>query len=194
MLLGRRTRCIACGRVFMAGETPPPAEPPGYPVRLDDEEVPTAPPPLSRGLPRHQLPLCPRCHRPVGWEVSMCPHCGHLFADESPGQAPPWTHPWSLRRDGERHRGKLIDTLGAVSLLCGFFAWCLPFVGSAVALATGIPALVMASADLDRMREGLIDPEGRPSTEMGRDKARGGVVLAILAGTFYVFVFIAQWH
>jgi hypothetical protein len=187
LLLGRRTRCIACGQTFVAGEQPPPGQPAGYPLRPEEEDAPPPRPPLSAaGLPRHRLPLCPRCHRPAGWEELACPHCGHLFEPEVPTGAPAWAR----RRDGEPHRGRLIDTLGSVSLLCGTLGMCVPVLGPLVALGTGIPALVMAGNDLERMRQGLRDPEGRRDTELGRNKAIVGVVVAVLAAVFTVLFYV----
>ncbi len=177
LLLGKRTRCIACGQTFLAGEPPPPTQPTAYPLQPDDEDVP-APPPSHQapGLPRHRLPLCPRCHRPSGWQELACPHCGHQFEPETVSQVPPWAR----RRDGRPHRGRLIDTLGSISLLCGSVGLCITPLGPVLALATGIPALVMASRDLEQMRQWLRDPDGRRETEMGRNKAVVGVVGAVL--------------
>jgi hypothetical protein len=192
MLLGKRTRCIACGSVFLAGEQPLPPEPTGIPLQPDDEDLPSGRlpgmdvPGPQHGLPRHHLPLCPRCHRPVGWEASACPHCGHLFEPEDPRNLPPWPR----RRDGEPHRGKMIDTLGSVSLMCGTVGMCLLFIGPAVALATGIPAIVMAYHDLERMQKGLTDPDGRRETELGRNKAIVGVVIAVLVAIFSVIAIV----
>ena len=53
-------------------------------------------------------------------------------------------------------------------------------VGPLIALATGIPALLMASRDLEKMQKCLRDPEGRRETELGRNKAIVGVVGAVL--------------
>ena len=185
LLLGKRVRCIACSRVFLAGEEPPPVEAPGYPLQPDDEDASPVPPSQARGLARLRLPLCPRCHRPVGWEVPNCPHCGHLFEEDSTLPAP-----WPGRRDGEAHRGNLINTLGSVSLMAGTLGLCLPPLGHLIALGTGIPALVMARRDLERMRQGVLDPEGRLLTELGRNKSIVGVVLAVLCAVFCVLLIV----
>jgi hypothetical protein len=184
-VLGRRTRCIACGHVFRAGEPgdPPPAEPISYPLVPPEREEPPAPPPsLEHGPARYRMPLCPRCCRPVSWQEPLCPHCGHLFDPEVPDAQPPWAR----RRDGEPHRGPLIVNLGTISLMGGTFGVCLPGVGALVALAAGIPALVMAGHDLQLMREGVMDPEGLGLTERGRNYAVVGVVLAVLFAVFCV--------
>jgi hypothetical protein len=188
-ILGRRTRCIACGQVFRAGEQAerPPAEPISYPLAPGDEDdVPAAPPPQLRGPARYRMPLCPRCHRPAGWQEPLCPYCGHLFAPEVADEQPPWAR----RRDGEQHRGTLIDNLGTLSLLGGTVGACLPGVGALLALATGIPALVMAGNDLKQMQQGVMDPDGHAATERGRNKAVVGVVLAVLFAVFFVLFIV----
>lgn len=188
-LLGQRTRCIACNHVFVAGvEVPPPAAaaPETYPLWPQGEDQPAGPGSRlrTRGLPRHELPLCPRCHRPAPWEALVCPHCSHLFEPES-ARVDPWD-----RRDAEPHRGKLIDALGSIALLAGTFGVCLGGLGALVALAAGIPALVMASHDLDLINRGLMDLEGRRDTVMGRNKARVGVVCAVVLGGLFVLFMV----
>jgi hypothetical protein len=189
--LGCRTRCIACGTSFLAqagqASVPSPLAEGRYPLQpLDEELSPPKPPTPERGLPRHRIPLCPGCHRPVGWQALACPYCGHLFDPldaerQMEGKA---------RKDGEAHRGGLIDTLGSVSLAVGAMSFCLVGLGPAVALGTGVPAVAMANRDLDRMRTGMVDPAGRLATEHGRNKAVVGVVLALLTGLFWLLVFL----
>ena len=70
---------------------------------------------------------------------------------------------------------------------------CGPFtlgLGLVAALATGIPALVMAKHDLEQMNANLLNPEGRRATEMGRNKALVGVVLAVLFGVGVVLFLV----
>ncbi len=190
--LGRRTRCIACSFVFVAEPGPPPAlasDP--LPLRPVGEEAPSEPPFRHHGMPRHRLPLCPGCSRPVSWDVQACPFCGHLFdlldTPDRTREAPP-------RFDGEQHRGGLIDTLGTVSLLAGFLALCTGPIGLLVALGTGIPAWVMASQDLPKMALGVVDPEGRNSTKTGRRKAIVGLVLGVVFGLFFLLVFSEKFN
>src|SRR5207248_6473007 len=109
-----------------------------------------------------------------------------LFEAEGASRIPPWAH----RRDSERHRGQLIDSLGTASLLGGTVGACLPGLGIVVALTTGLIALVLAGRDLDRIRQGVIDPEGQRLTEMGRNKAIVGVVLAVLFAVFCVIALV----
>src|SRR5262249_48796029 len=148
-LLGRRTRCIACGNTFVASDAPAvpfPEEPSTYPLRPDPEA--DAPPPRrvdwQRGPSRHRLPLCPRCHRPAEWAAPPSPPGSHWLATDD-RTAPP---AWQRRRDGEDHRGPLIDSLGTICLTCAVMGLCTAGLGVLVALCTGIPAVVMAGSDL----------------------------------------------
>jgi hypothetical protein len=180
--LGLRTRCIACEDTFVAQAVLQPED--YYPlVPSDNDLVPPRPTPPQRGRPRHQLPLCRGCHRPVAWDAADCGHCGHLFATEG-GQEPP-----EFRRDGESHRGELIDRLGGLSLAFGCLTVGLGPVGLLVALATGLPALWMASRDLKRMTSGLVDPAGHTLTDWGRSKAGVGVTLSVVLGVFWGLLF-----
>ena len=81
------------------------------------------------------------------------------------------------------HRGTLILVLGILSLVgCGFFA--------------GIPAVIMGNGDLKKMDAGVIDPEGRQLTNIGRIlgivslvlTALGCVVWALMLGVFGIGV------
>lgn len=189
--LGKRTRCIACGSTFVAEPGPAPSlpeAPDSYPLHPQDKEQhkEESRSLKQRGLPRHRLPLCPGCHRPVGWEVLACPYCGHLFDPLDVKR--PLTD--ARRRDGEMHRGGTIDTLGTVSLLGGVLALCTGPLGVLVALGTGIPAWVMASGDLPQMQSGVVDPEGRIPTEYGRNKAVVGIVLGMLFGLFWLLLLL----
>lgn len=160
-----------------------------FPLRPAEQPAPSAAPPLQKkGMPRHQLPLCPGCSRPVDWEVFACPHCGHLF-DPTDGRS---RHGLPVRHDGENHRGGLIDTLGTVCLLAGVIALCTGPIGFLVALLTGVPTLVMAGHDLPRMTTGIVDPEGRSSTLAGQRKAIVGVVLGLLFGLFSLLFYLGM--
>jgi hypothetical protein len=195
-LLGKRLRCASCGKEFTADEErPAEAAPTTLPLRHDpeDDEDNPAPPPLPqvRGLPRHRLPLCPRCHRPVGWHDPYCPHCGNAFEHESPAGIPGSP----MRRDTEGHRGALIDRLGTFSMLSVTLGLCVlgPF-SVVVALAVGIPTLVMADHDLRKMREHLMDDAGLKATELGRSKALASLVLAVVLALFFVLAIVELYR
>jgi hypothetical protein len=52
----------------------------------------------------------------------------------------------------------------------------------------------MARNDLEQMRTGRIDPQGRGKTDMGRVKALVGVILTLLCGLFFVLFFVELFH
>ena len=164
MQLGRRVRCIGCERTFVAGEPAPIPEPTTYalgPGEVIDEE----PEVVERRVEpaRHRQPLCPKCHRPVGWKDECCLHCGHLFDPEDAEDRASW----QSRRDALPHRSKLIGRLGGYAFFGGCLATCTGILGALFALGCGIPAVWMAQQDLAGMADGRIDPAGKEATEEG---------------------------
>jgi hypothetical protein len=127
------------------------------------------------------MPLCPLCHRPVSWEALVCPYCGHLFDPEDAHQR---DERFPFRRDASAHRGKLIETLGTITLFGGALTFCTGGIGMVLALCTGVAALLMARHDLAQMKTGIVDPQGKSLTEYGQNKAIIGLVLALLFGLF----------
>jgi hypothetical protein len=98
------------------------------------------------------------------------------------------------RRDARPHRGGLVDLLGTISMLAGIMALCTGPVGITISLATGIPALVMARNDLEQMRLGTVDSQGIGKTDMGRLKARVGLLCAMLFGLFFFLYILDKYH
>jgi hypothetical protein len=196
MMLGQRTRCIACATVFVASADPTPLPRPASPPESSRGQRRSASTPLPTGDNRRapiasdRLPLCPNCHRAVSWEVTQCPHCAHLF-DPIDGVR---RVGWEGRRDAGPHRAGLIDALGTISLIAGVLSFCTGPVGMLVWLVTGIPALVMARNDLEQMRRGTIDPSGRGRTDTGRVKAIIGLILMALLGSFFLLWFFEKIH
>lgn len=129
-------------------------------------------------------PLCPRCHSSVGWDAESCCVCGQTLA---PVAAEDDRGP---RRDSLPHRADLIGLLGTLSLIAGSLTLCTCGLGAGLALATGIPALVMARRDLRGMAKGRIDPTGLEETEAADDRARLGVLFALLAAAFWGCVMV----
>lgn len=189
--LGKVTRCIACDHRFTAHAESstliPAGQAPTYPVRAE-ELAPASSPPAAqpKGAARHRLPLCPACHRPVGWEALACPYCGHLFDPLDPEEAEKYLR----RRDREDHRGRLIHFLGGISLAFGTLSLCVPIAGTLLAMGFGVGTLILAQRDLQRMQTGLVDPTGRPQTERGRIMALVGIVLGLLLGLVWVFLIV----
>ncbi|OWK36164.1 Polyribonucleotide nucleotidyltransferase [Fimbriiglobus ruber] len=83
------------------------------------------------------------------------------------------------RRGGnyEPHRGVLILVLGILSfVLCGIF--------------TAIPAWIMGKADLQKMDEGIMDPEGRSMTNIGKILGMISCILTLVVMGFYCVIFV----
>ena len=89
---------------------------------------------------------------------------------------PPTTHgtaPGGL----EPHRGPLIRVLGILSLtLCTFF--------------TGIPAWIMGKSDLEKIKGGMMDPEGVGPTKAGMICGMICCILTLVCGGFYLLIII----
>jgi predicted Zn finger-like uncharacterized protein len=190
-LLGRRVRCIGCQHTFVAaaGQAPPPPArremPPlprlAVPPRIDDEDA----------VASEGGPFCPGCGRRIGWRDSFCPHCGEELEPED-GPRPSWRRPADLvRRDYEPHHGRLILGLGNLSMIVGGLALCSFGIGAVVSVPVGILAWLMANRDLERMRDGLMDPSGKSQTLTGRTGAIAGVILGVIFSAFYALLYLA---
>lgn len=175
LFLGQYTRCFACSHRFVATLDRTPSE--------NSSVAPTVPF-QNEAVSRVPMPLCPGCHRPVSWEVLSCPLCGLLLDPQDVNGSGEWPR----RRDAVPHRGPLIDTLGSCSLLAGVLSVCIAPLSFPVALATGIPTLVMAHHDLKQMRIGAVDSGGRHTSEVGQIKAIAGVSLAIVFTVLFCIV------
>jgi hypothetical protein len=189
-LLGRRVRCFGCNHAFLAvtdrpappaPREKPPAPRPSDPARaggdfLDDE----------RG------PYCPGCGRRITWGDVGCPHCGEELEPEDTAIAGTRRLAGLVRRDYEPHRGPLIASLGNLSMILGGLSLCLLGAGALFSVPLGIAAWMMANRDLERMREGLMDPRGKVPTETGRAGAIAGILLGLIFGAFYVLVYLGQ--
>lgn len=180
-LLGRRVRCFACQHTFLATiEQRKPASPAPTP-RFD--EVGDAERDANRG---ERGPFCPGCGRRIGWNDLRCPHCGEeLEPEEDAGRmAEP------MRRDCIPHRGSLILSLGNVSIVLGGLSLCTFGLVAALSVPIGILTLLMANHDLQRMREGSMDPRGKARTQSGRIGAIIGIILGLIFSAFYCVVWL----
>jgi hypothetical protein len=199
-LLGRSVRCQSCEERFVATADAPAAPALNVPLLPDLPEPPREPspepprrfdppprPPEARSPERElrlpnerpaeeELPRCPGCGRGVAWDYRVCPYCREEFEVE--GRTRSLYGRRGPRRDMEQHRGALIGGLGKASLVLGGLSLCLPIVPAIVAVPLGITAWIMAVNDLEKMRTGAVDPEGRVQTEDGRNHAIIGIVLA----------------
>ncbi|HTU18167.1 MAG TPA: hypothetical protein VMG10_08890 [Gemmataceae bacterium] len=191
-LLGRRVRCFACKHSFLAtAERIAPPKPPsgrsrdparriGAP-REDEEDFDSG----ERG------PFCPGCGRRIAWSDLSCPHCGEELEAEDEGWAARRQAIDRIRRDCEPHRGRLILSLGNVSMIVGGLSLCTFGVGAVVSVPVGILAWLMANHDLERMREGRLDARGKSQTETGRTGAVAGIVLGVIFAAFYALLWLA---
>lgn len=185
-LLGRQVRCVACGHRFAASADAPRLPP----VRPDRR------PPGPSGEPGdlEPLPFCPGCGRQIPWEVLRCPFCDEELEPETAFGRPRPRSSWPPRRlDCLPHRGKLIVTLGNVSMALGGLSLCSLGTLALVSVPLGILAWVLANHDLGEMRGGRMDPQGKTATLNGRTGGVLGVVLGLLFGTFFAVVYLASY-
>jgi len=139
-LLGTTVKCPGCEEIFQAAVAEQPVGP--APEPGDGLAVFE-----RRDLFREELPAPPRRTRSRRDRDD----------DDDEFDDPP---PRRFRRDLPPHRGTLILVLGVISL---FLAWntCLGFI-------PGIPAYILGTADIKKMRMGLMDPRGESQTNTGR--------------------------
>jgi hypothetical protein len=92
-------------------------------------------------------------------------------------------------RSEQPHRGGLILTLGILSAFLGTLSICcgLP---ALMGLGFGIPAWVMATHDMHKMRIGIMDRNGMANTQSGQSYAIVGVVLSLLCGTGFTLLYL----
>ena len=137
-------------------------------------------------------PFCPGCGRRVNWDWVVCYHCGEQFDyDQDPRRRERilLNRP---RRDCVPHRGALIANLGNITLGIGALSLCLLGVGAVITVPLGISTLVMASADLNLMRGGQMDPAGKAQTENGRTAAVIGLALSAIFAIGWILLYLSQ--
>lgn len=96
----------------------------------------------------------------------------------------PWEGPGAVRRDYSPHRGSLLRPMGVTGMVLG-----------ALAVPTLIPAVVslplcagvraMALRDLDRIRRGLVDPDGQEPAVLALADARAGIIATVFAAAVW---------
>jgi hypothetical protein len=111
---------------------------------------------------------------------------------------PPWEQPGGFRFDSLPHRGPLLRRLANVAFVCSALSsyplpgccflscmlhdvfciaesWIRIFGAAAIlgllGSCLGLVVWILARGDLEAMRTGLIDPEGKWETKFGRDRA-----------------------
>jgi hypothetical protein len=124
--------------------------------------------------------------------VYRCPYCDEELEPElSPQRQRPGP---MLRRDWLPHRGRTILLMGNVSMALGGLALCTGGLAALGSIPLGITAWEFAQQDLDQMRQGFMDPQGRSDTESGRTGGILGLILGLIFGVFYAVVFLRSWY
>lgn len=140
------------------------------------------PPPLPQAEPlgslQDQTELRPRkkrgekycceCGEVINAKAEICPKCGvRQRAGFGPRENPDW----------EPHRGTVILVLGIVGLFT------VPFI-------LGPIVWIWANADLRKMDDGLMDPEGKGNTQGGKVCGMIATILSLVALGFIVLYFL----
>src|SRR5262249_24725654 len=138
-------------------------------LTLPVRDLPPPPKPLrpvpvessrTAGAAPVRLGTCPSCGAALPSGATRCPWCE---ADDAAEEGP-WERPetaW-VRRDCEPHRGTLILVLGILSLVTvGIYFF------SPVGLGLGIAAWAMCQRDLAKIRQKIMDPQGKGLTQAG---------------------------
>jgi hypothetical protein len=188
-MIGKGARCIACDHRFIVSapaeaetqrvEPLPAREWPSVPPVRPIPTLPFGDPDDHRPPPDADLPCCPACGWRVAWETLRCGHCGaelEVDADYDRFRRRPAGR---MRRDCVPHRGQLLSGMGSVTLIAGGLTLCMFGVPLLVALPLGITTWVMAAGDLQKMRTGEMEEQGRGQTEVARTTAVFGVVLSL---------------
>lgn len=179
--LGRTMRCFGCQKSFVATNVRVAAP---RPDPLADHDKP-------EGVNGIRAPFCPGCGKRIAWSDLQCPHCGEELEAEDEKSARRVGYA-SIRRDGEPHRAALIAALGNVSAILsglgictfGFTAW--------IGVPLGILTVALADRDLQKMREGRMDPNGKHLTQSARAGGIAGTILGLLFAFIFALVYLAK--
>jgi hypothetical protein len=98
-----------------------------------------------------------------------------------------------VRRDCDPHRGPLVLVLGIISIVAAPAVMCCYFLGPVVplvGLGLGIPAWVLGRRDLERMKQGTMDPEGEGVTQGGMICGIIGTILNGIGALFGIAILI----
>jgi hypothetical protein len=178
VLMGKQVRCCACQKLFQAQADPPRPSP-----SISGGDVEDRP-------PSHPLPFCPGCGRRIPWDVLRCPFCREELEPELPSHVPPAP---PSRLDWMPHRGRFLQVMGNITMAVGALTLCTFGIGALISVPMGITIWALAQHDLEEMRGGRMDPEGRPATENARTGGILGVVLGLLFGTFFAIVYLSHY-
>jgi hypothetical protein len=70
----------------------------------------------------------------------------------------------------------------------GCLSVCLCGTGALVSVPCGVAAWLMANYDLERMRQGRMDPRGKDQTESGRTAGIVGAVVGLIFAAIFAFL------
>jgi hypothetical protein len=96
------------------------------------------------------------------------------------------------RRACEPHRGPILQSLGAVSMLFGLASVCL-FLPSLIGFPLGLWVWGMAREDQEKMLAGRMDPGGSEAAEAARVWANNGLVLCLLSWCVWGLLLCDSW-
>lgn len=149
-------------------------------------------------MPTVSCPTCGQRHEVADTQLGVsiqCSDCARAFVAEKPAAARspsadlafadrPAGEGKSRRRSEwvEAHRGGMIMAMGIVSILIG-----------GIGLVTGILAWVWGNEDLKKMDAGIMDPEGRSNTQLGKVLGMVGTILhafGLIIGLLSVCLFV----
>jgi predicted Zn finger-like uncharacterized protein len=143
-------------------EPAPRPRPPATPESVAPEPLVPPPPPPQQ---EDDFRSCPYCGEQIRREAIRCRFCGEDIDEPAGGDEDdrPWERPYGprVRRDCEPHRGNMILVFGIISLAT--LAFC-----GVIGLPFGIMAWVMGHKDMLKIDQGVMDPEGRGSTQAGK--------------------------
>jgi hypothetical protein len=112
------------------------------------------------------------------------------FSDEDSNYLPrPWERPGFVRRDCDPHRGPLLLTLACLSIAFGLLG-CFLLIPAIPGVILGMVGYAMAWADLDKMRAGLIDRNGRKEAQEAERLSAIGLWLNLITCFFCCVIWL----
>jgi hypothetical protein len=111
-----------------------------------------------------------------------------LESDEPTKDERPWEQPGAMRRDCEPHRGRLLENLAIVSVVCSAFSLLVFPVAISVPLSAAV--VLIARLDLKKMSAGTMDRKGANTVRSARLISLISLLVTLLyallfAGLFY---------